>query len=840
MSREDLARQIMEATQQSTQVDPQATQVDPQANLAQKILDQSDLDQTEENDENIFDTISNIFTGTKSTEFAAMPEIGSYQGPGSGKVALGLLLTPNQQSQAEIITKALPGSAVREDKYGNPIINMPDGKSFYLNKPGVSFQDVLQTTAQILQYIPGYNYVAKKAAKSYLKRTLGQAAVSGGTSVVQDVGAGLLGAEQFFDPSKTAVAVIAPLAFEGVVVPVGRTALTILKRIGKNKKYVNVRQDGTIGLTQQGKEVLEESGVDPNSVSEQFVDRFFRNYTKGLKNDIDKVKTEAEFGIDLASNQTGLAKDKISLADLYEAAKGAFGTTAQKQSIEFLEKQNIQIKEGFKSLINRFNKGQIDVADLEGAGSQILDTVRKNYAKAEDNIQTLYNVVNKQAVFTGGGSNIQLLPNSARKAVIDSVGSIEPAIMPNTVAALKSLDDLAANVNKSNMKKADPVIFDNFIKKRQFLNDLIDKAKREGGPDYRAIVSIKKSYDKFLDDSIDNTLFAGGDTVKALKNANQAYAESERKFGVNPIIKNGIIIKDKAGEVLHKIINDIDVGSYEVINYAIGAKKLGAGQVPLRVIRRLKKIIGVTDIEKSLDNADFVALRTAALERVFGNSFKNDKFLPSTLVKEFDEIFKNNKDFMKELFTTSEVGTLRRFVDTVRKTLAPADIMNFSNTSSLLQRMIQQASRGFLGGAAIKFGFGINGLLAVRNAFDRAGEVILQRKGRDRVLQQIGDETSNVLSKVRKMITEKTDPFIKTRIPISPRTRLDVRVEKSPTITGSVQQQKGQKKDVPAEQIQPYEMRDQSQSAVPTLDRNMFASLFPGDTLGAAIQERKR
>jgi len=30
--------------------------------------------------------------------------------------------------------------------------------------------------------------------------------------------------------------VAAPLAFEGVVVPVGRTALTILKRLGKNKK----------------------------------------------------------------------------------------------------------------------------------------------------------------------------------------------------------------------------------------------------------------------------------------------------------------------------------------------------------------------------------------------------------------------------------------------------------------------------------------------------------------------------------------------------------------------------------------------------------------------------
>jgi hypothetical protein len=44
---------------------------------------------------------------------------------------------------------------------------------------------------------------------------------------------------------------------------------------------------------------------------------------------------------------------------------------------------------------------------------------------------------------------------------------------------------------------------------------------------------------------------------------------------------------------------------------------------------------------------------------------------------------------------------------------------------------------------------------------------------------------------------------------------------------------------VEAPQIEPYEMQQQG-SAMPVLDRNMFASLFPGDTLGAAIQERKR
>ena len=816
--------------------------------VEQRLIQQakSNTEQQEDTDD-IFDKTADLFSGTKRTEFAAMPEIGSYTGEGSFTTAVALSLTPDQKSQAEIIQKAIPGAAVREDKYGNAIINVPDGRNFYLNKPGASFQDALQTTSQILQYIPGYNMVAKKAAKSYLKRVLGQSAVSGATSVGQDLGAKALGAEDYINLPKTGMALAVPVAFEGAVVPLGRGIMSVLKRMGKNKKYVNKKEDGTISLTDEGKKVLEESGADPNTVNDEFIDKFFKNFNKGLKNDISKVKEEAEFGIDMAASQTGLAKDKISLANLYEAAKGAFGTTAQRQSIEFLEKQNVQIKDGFKSIMNRFNKGQIDIEDLDldKVGINIRELIRKKYDDAIDATNTAYNQVDKRALYTGGGSNIQLLANSTRKGVIDSVGVIEPRIMPGTVAALKSIDDLVAQVRKSSGgKEVDDVVFDTFEKRRVYLNDLINQAKKEGGPDYRALVSVKKSYDKFLSDNADNALFAGGDkALKAMLKARKSVVERERLLGINPIIKNGVVIKDKAGEVLHKIINDPDITPFEVMNYAIGAKKLGAGQIPLKVIKRLKKIMGVTDIEKSLTNSDFVSLRTAALERVMSNSIKNDKFLPATLVREFDEVFKNNKDFMKELFTAKEIKQLRGFVETVRKTTAPTDIMNMSNTASLMQRMVQQASRGFLGAIALKMG-GINALLATRNAFDRAGELVIQRKGRDKVLSQIGDETTSILGKVRKGITKKPDPLIKKRINTPGGDRLlDVRVEQTPSILGAAQQSMGLLKGTEDKmgrrppQIQPSEM---NQGATPVLDRNMFGSLFPGDTLGAAISERKK
>ena len=45
----------------------------------------------------------------------------------------------------------------------------PDGQSFYLNKPGASFQDFVQTTSQMLQYIPGASTALKKQEVIMLK-----------------------------------------------------------------------------------------------------------------------------------------------------------------------------------------------------------------------------------------------------------------------------------------------------------------------------------------------------------------------------------------------------------------------------------------------------------------------------------------------------------------------------------------------------------------------------------------------------------------------------------------------------------------------------------------------
>jgi len=814
----DQKQRLDEQFKKQTEIDSVGSPVTDTETI--KRLDQVWNKQQEDADkEGFFSWVGDIFTGTKRTEYASMPEIGEYKGEGAGKAALGLLITPNQKSQAEIIMNAIPGSKIRTDKYDNPIVVMPDGKSFYLNKPGTSYQDVIQTTAQILQYLPGYSTVAKKYANNFFKRALMQGAASAGTSVVQDVAAKGLGAEQYVDIPKTIVAGVVPTVAEGIAVPLGAGVNAIMKKIARRKELVTRNADGTLALTQKGREAAEAAGIKLDDIGEAQLEKYFARLADGMDKEVVALQAEGgKFGIDLATSQTGRAQDKQALAALYEATKGTYGPDAAKKATAFLENQNIQIQSSFKNLLDKFNKGEIDINGLEGAGSQIIDTVRKGFQKADDYVQTMYNSVDKTATYNGAGSNIQLLTNSARKGVIQAIGEIDKEITPLTVQALKKIDEFAKEIVKAERGKISPLTLNTFENKRKVLNSIIDSAK---GADKKGAIAVKKEFDKFYNDAIDNILFSGDEVaLKAIRGARDAVVQREKMFGLNPIKKGGITIKDKAGEVLQKIINDPDVTPQMTLNYILGSQKLGFGTQSLQIVRRLKKVIGVDKIDdNAYNNADFSALRTAVLERVFQHGIRNGKFSPTKVVSEMDSIFRNNKEIMKELFTTEEVNTLKEWMKVVRNTLQPTDLANLSNTASVLQKTIQGAGRAAFGAAVLK-SWGINAMLAARNAFDRTMDMIGQGRARKLVLSQIEPEALGSAFQGLGKVTGT-----KAYAPIM----------------GATQEAMGQRMvPVGAPQIQPAEMVPGGpQASIPTLDRNMFASLFPGDTLGTAIAERR-
>ena len=232
------------------------------------------------------ETVANWFTGSKSTEFPDMPAFAptnilspAYEGQGVGtrlKVLAGAMLTPDLKTQSDIILNQIPGSSMASDKFGNPIIVMPDGKTFYLNKPGADIEDVTQLTSQILQYAPGAGAITKTFAGSLLKRSLAQGAYGGGVSMAQDTAAIPLGGAGV-DYGKAAISAAIPFATEITLTPVVNT---FFNKFGKNKEFFTVDLNGVPSLTTKGEAAAKAAGIDITGLDKSALNK--KNFVGGV------------------------------------------------------------------------------------------------------------------------------------------------------------------------------------------------------------------------------------------------------------------------------------------------------------------------------------------------------------------------------------------------------------------------------------------------------------------------------------------------------------------------------------------------------------------------------
>tara|TARA_R100001440_G_scaffold39968_1_gene59574 strand:+ start:982 stop:3354 length:2373 start_codon:yes stop_codon:yes gene_type:complete len=679
--------------------------------------------------------IKEFFTGTKKTEFPELPEIGDLKledGKANAAITAGLLINPNQKAQAQIIQSQIPDSKIFQDKFNNIIVSMPDGKSFYLNKPGASLQDFTQTTAQILQYIPGYSMALKKAGTSLLKRGAYAGLAGGATSVAQDIATMPLGSKDI-DTTRAVVSTIIPVGFETVVSPV---ASSIYRKIFGNPKFtktitekINGEDVKKVVLNDNGKKAAKEAGIDINKLNdEEFLKSFSQQLSFGTKADIaGSAAAAGKFKFNLARSQA--IGDEEGIAALFEAAKGAYGKEAQIAARDFLKQQNIDIETSAKNLVNRFNKGEIEYQSIEDAGQGIMQSVKNIFQKKSDEITTAYNLVDKDGVFQAQNSNVEVLKGTIRKAVDDATATIDKDLTPATIKAIKVVDDFVTKaVKKKPKKQVEKIILNDLDKIQKKLNNIYKTASNK--TDQKNIVTVIKEWEKFIDDNVDNILFSGNkNSLQQLKKAKQLYSEKQKLFGINKIRTGGLTIDDKAGKVVGKILNDPDVTPIKTLDYIFGNGTIGKLNDSLSIVKRLKNIFGVGNKsakQAAKESPDFQALRTGFFERLIRDSSRNGKFNPKQFANIFNTLKQKNKDLLKELFDEDEIKLMTEFVTEVEKTFKPADLVNSSNTASAISRTIQQVGRALVGIFGFKFA-NIQGLLAARGAFDRSRDIVSQK-----------------------------------------------------------------------------------------------------------------
>ena len=147
------------------------------------------------------------------------------------------------------------------------------------------------------------------------------------------------------------------------------------------------------------------------------------------------------------------------------------------------------------------------------------------------------------------------------------------------------------------------------------------------------------------------------------------------------------------------------------------------------MVKRLKTIFAIDKGnlgQQAAKSKDFQALRTAAFNKIIRDSIKNGQFVAKKFHDQYKNIMNKNSAIMKELFDQNELNLIDDFTNEVAKTFKNTDLVNFSNTASGLNRLMQQFGRGLIGIVGFKLA-NIQGLLAARGLFDRTRDVYHQK-----------------------------------------------------------------------------------------------------------------
>ena len=682
--------------------------------------------------------VYDFFDGTKRTEFPEVKEfsVGSGTFPGTqsldmtlgqrAKIAAGFAFTPLQEEMINIVKAQIPDAQIVKDAYDNPMIIMPDGTPVYLNKPGATKSDLITLTSQILQFVPGARW-ATQSGKSYLKKVVQSGVAGGATSVAQDVAAMPFGAEGV-DVPKAVISTLVPMGFEGTISPAFRFTM---KKIFGNPKFTEI-VDGQIQLNAKGRRAAKAANIDLSETkSKEWINSFSLSLSRGLDEKTSAaIAAGEEFGIQFAPPQA--IGDDMGIAYMYQAANGKHGREAQVIAKEFLENQELSLGDITNTVLHKIVTGNTTLKEVGEEFPDLYKAIIERHTKSSQNVSTAYNAINKDGVFTGNKSNIDLLNLNILKSIDENDMLINGVIDKELYPVAHKAYDIIKNFTNSTKRK-EMIVFGNvpitFSNKTYRDFDKVYKQLQGlyksnlSNADKKVLTLVKNEYDKFIDDSLTNGLFTRADgtnatTLEIVKNATKTSKEHFDLFGSY----KGKSFSDRT---LNKILNDKDMTPEKTLDLLFNLNTIGKRGESLEIIKRLKTVFGVSgdDFGDAAFSGDFMKLREGFVKKMIFNATKkvrgsNDvRFDPSKFVDDFQIMKAKNPKLLTELFSKKEIEQLGKFVTQVKKTLKPKDLSSATLVADGIVANIQQTLRGFAGVLGFNVG-GVQGLLLARSGVD--------------------------------------------------------------------------------------------------------------------------
>ncbi len=611
----------------------------------------------------------------------------------------------NPAGETAIFQSRFPDASVEFDVHGNPIGIFPDGRRFYLNRPGASLQDATQLVVEGMSALAGARLGGGAGSVAGKAGQIGGAALgTGAQSVGMDLAARSQGSEQPVDLQRAGVEALFGAGGEIAASAVGM----IFRKLLASPAYFN---KATGELTDRGRKALEEVGVDPDAVSRQFLDNFEDTARRATTPQQGVALAEAEsLPSPVRLSQGDVTRDVTQQATEDALLKGVHGEGAKDLMQGFRADQQTALRENIPGIQSRLSGGQpLVTAPGEGAG---MATARlQTQAQAERaGVRAAFD----KAKATNAAVDVEDVGNLAQQ-MRQSMGDFDLGSLPNATSLLRTFEGFRGMAG-GNITAVKVGAMEQW---RRRVTNAITGAERTNPTEAAALKRLRAQYDQFSDTALERGLITGDDAaLDAWKNARNARRQVAERFENDKIVKQLV---------------DGALSPEHALNTIFGAGKLGAKQASEKALLKIKMVLGPNSREwKAMREEAFLKLiqnqDTGARGQDLATLFSGDKF--ATML---DAAMKNSPTLMRTLFTRSEIELLQQFKRTALQ--ATNRVPGAVNTSNSAYEFFRSGARKLFGGAydlsaavAKKAAGGIPGQMAA-NAATRGPNVPVSPSG---------------------------------------------------------------------------------------------------------------
>lgn len=608
------------------------------------------------------------------------------------RLSAGLLFAIDPAQQTDIVRNNIPGAEFGQDRFGNVFARIPGVDTpVYLNRPGLSPQDITQTAAFAAPAVRA-GQAGAALGQSALGRLIGQGAgrvVGTGVgeaalSRITDAALQGVGSEQPMSSERALTAGLFGAAGEAILPPL----VGLLTGAGRRGVQVFTTDRGQVALTNEARALIEDAGLDPNTLSQDLIRRLNQEVsTSAVPAEAQRVAEAASLPTPVpltGGNITRQPNDQM-FEDM--AAKGAFGRTVQAVIQGTRDAQQMALRANVEQIQGQLSGGQAQVATRGDSGTIVSNAINAIRDNANNVVEAAY----AQARQTGQAG----LPGRAVPSLTFNLGQAAADRLPNAPQARAILEELSTLGQQVGPDGA--VLIGPLFDWRRRVTTLASDMARTNPTEAGALRDMRNAFDAQMVDLVERGLLAGND---AAVDAWLTAIARRREFGqifqaadrASPNYLVDLLTQTVPGGEGRVLRFEPD----QAANAIFGATNTGWINNP-QIARQLTQLESV--LRRGGRDDAWNALREEAFARLFAQS--EGPFVGSTNVRSFsgaglaraiDQAMERNRPAMMALFTPEELALMAQLQRTaLAATTVTSGGANFSNTAVAQSQIFRTA-----------------------------------------------------------------------------------------------------------------------------------------------------